>query len=553
MQNERIFNDPEDLVKILQETVDTFGDEITDRSQMPDPYELHDMKEAVDIFTEVVANSEKIKLIIDSDYDGLGTYTLWYNFFTHFPYQNIELLITDRKKGYGFIPEYVDDETKLYITSDNGITSIDATDAANCKGARVIICDHHQPDPGGLPMAAAIIDPYHPDDTFEPKEISGTFVLWFFLKALMDKYNVGVDAFDEFLQEVALTTISDVMPLTVPLNRFVIKTFVDKFCEEETSHRQYLNTFREQVNNKPTAESFAFGLIPMINATQRMTKADHGAMFLVAPDAKSSLDWFNYIKGLNDARKERQQTLLSYIEKYYKDYIKAPFIVVPGKFQKEYKGVLGIIAGNLAREKNKPCIILNYNADKKEYTGSGRSIGELNILEVLRKNPYIQNVGGHTAALGITIKEDKFEDFWTQLQKDIMQVPEHILKPEKEILGVIPMNKLSWDFFETIKQFEPFGHKFRKPVFKTTGVIKAASLMGKQKNHLRFTLTDTKGLVKFEGVKFFTTDVPEKGETYEVFFTITDDDYKGGENIKIMAEDFKKISKPEDVPPWEEV
>ena len=50
-------------------------------------------------------------------------------------------------------------------------------------------------------------------------------------------------------------------------------------------------------------------------------------------------------------------------EKYYKDYIKQPFIVIPGHFQKDYKGVLGIIAGRLAETHHKPAIVMNYNKE----------------------------------------------------------------------------------------------------------------------------------------------------------------------------------------------
>ena len=542
MQDEiRVFNEPEDLKELLENELKQFP-QVESYEEFPDPYELHDMNKAVDIFTKAVSNNEKIKLVCDSDMDGLGTYTLWYNFFTHFPYSNIELLITDRKKGYGFIPEYVDEDTKLYITSDNGITSIDGTNIAHKKGAKVIICDHHQPDMDmGLPPADAIIDPYHPEDNFPYKDISGTFVLWFFIKALVDKYQVPIDVYDEFLPEIALTTISDVMPINKHINRYVVKDFVDRFCSNDSCHREYLNIFREEVNAKPTAESFSFGLVPMINATQRMTKADHGAMFLISNTKENSKQWFDYLKSLNDARKERQQQLLSYIEKYYKEFINKPFIVIPGKFQKEYKGVLGVISGNLAQSNNKPCIVLNYNAERKEYTGSGRSIGELNILDVLRNNSYIENVGGHKQALGITIKEEKFENFYNQLQEDILKVPSEILKPKRKVMGRIPINKINWDFFEVIREFEPFGHRFRKPVFVTEGILKSASLMGKNKNHLRFVITDERGLVKFDGVKFFETKVPEKGQKYKLYFTIDKDDYKGGENIKLMAEGFERI------------
>ncbi len=541
MNNIPIFEEPEALVELLQVKLDQ-EHQIKSVSEFPDPYELHDMGKAVDIFTKAIADNDKIKFIIDSDMDGLGTYTLWYNFFMHFPYRNIEFLITDRKKGYGFIPEYIDDETKLYITSDNGITAVPATDLANCKGAKVIICDHHQPDlKVGLPMAAAIIDPYHPEDTFPYKDISGTFVLWFFIKALVEKYDIHLDVYKEFLPELALTTLSDVMPINKHMNRFVVQEFVNNFCSSDSCHREYLNTFREQVNAKPTAESFSFGLTPMINATQRITTASHGASFLVAQGKEKSLEWFEFLQKINNDRKEKQQTLQTYIEKYYLDYTKQPFIIIPGRFQKEYKGVLGIIAGRLAEEYNKPCIVLNYNAEKKEYSGSGRSIGNLDILGVLRDNPYIVNVGGHKQALGITIKEEEFQDFFLRIQEDIQKVPAEILNPPKEVMGFIPINKISIDFFDTLAKFEPFGHKFKKPVFVTKGILKSARLVGKQKNHLSTVITDTKGLIKFKGMQFFRTTVPEVNREYNFYFKLDRDDFSGTGKVQLMLTAIEEI------------
>ena len=536
-----VFEDPEKLDEILTKALAKYP-QVYSLEEFPNPYQMKDMDNAIKLFTEAVANNEKIKFIIDSDMDGLGCYTIWYHFFQYFPYRNIELLITDRKKGYGFIPEYVDEESRLYITSDNGITSVEATKKAKEKDAKVIICDHHQPDlEVGLPPADAIIDPYQPGDEFPYKDISGTFVLWFFIKALIEKYQLNIDPYEEFLPEIALTTLSDVMPINKHLNRYVVKDFIDRFCSNESCHREYLNTFREYVSDQPTAETFSFNLVPMVNATQRMTTAAHGAMFLIAQEKNSSKQWFEYLQGLNNARKERQQTLLSYIEKYYKDYIKQPFIVIPGNFQKDYKGVLGIIAGRLAEKHHKPCIVLNYNKEEDAYSGSGRSIGDLDILEVLRDNPFVENVGGHRQALGITVKKEKFNDFFTKLQEDIQKVPEEILKPKKLPLGFIPINKLNIDFYNELKKFEPFGHQFQKPTFTTRGIIKSARLVGKQKNHLSVVITDKKGLVQFNGMKFFTTEVPERGKEYMIYFKIDTDSYRGSDKIQLQIQDLIPI------------
>ncbi len=534
-----VFNNPDRISEILNRYLEK-QPQVHSLEEFPSPYEMLGMKEAVDTFTDVVANNGKIKFVLDSDMDGLGTYSIWYNFFTYFPYSNIELTITDRKQGYGFIPRHIVDGVDLYITSDNGITAIPATELANSKGQRVIICDHHQVDPQlGLPPAAAVIDPHQPGDTFPYPDISGSFVLWFFIKALVDKYGMDLDVYEEFLPEIALTTLSDVMSLNKHLNRFVVTDFINKF--PEIDHREYLNTFRKQGNDNPTAEDFSFGFTPMLNATQRMTTADHGAQFLVASSPEKSLEWFTFIKGLNDARKERQQTLLSYIEKHFKEYINKPFIIIPGHFHKEFKGVLGIIAGRLADTYRKPTIVLNYNAESKSYSGSGRSTGNVNILDLLRKNDYVANVGGHKQALGATINEDVFDDFYKQLMEETAKIPDDILKPKTLPMGFIPINKIDIDFFNEISKFEPFGQHFQKPSWTTKAILKSAHLVGKQRNHLTMVITDPKGLVKFKGMQFFTTEVPPKGEEYMVTFKFGIDDFRGTGDIQLMVTDLTPV------------
>ncbi len=540
-----VFETPDRIPEILNRALEK-QPQVQSLSEFPSPYEMLGMEEAVNIFTEVVANNGKIKMVCDADCDGLGTYTLFYNFFRHFPYQNIEIVITNRKEGYGMIPKHITD-ADLYITADNGITAVPATQLAKEKGAKVIITDHHQLDPelDIISIADAVVDPHQPGDTFPYPDISGTFVLWFFLKALSDKYGMKLDMYEEFLPELAITTLSDVMSLNKHLNRFVVSDFVNRF--PDIDHREYINTFRSEVNDDPIAEDFSFGLTPMINAAQRLSIADHAAQFMVADTPEKSLEWFQFIKTLNDNRKERQQTLLSYIEKHFKEYIKAPFIIIPGHFHSEYKGVLGIIAGRLADTHHKPAIVLNYNEASKSYSGSGRSTGNVNILDLLRKNDYVANVGGHKVALGVTINEDVFNDFYTSLMEETKKIPDSILKPVTLPLGFIPINKINIEFFDELSKFEPFGQHFQRPTWVTKAILKSGHLVGKQKNHLTLVITDPKGLVKFKGMKFFTQEIPEKGAEYMVYFKLGIDKFRGTGDIQLMVMDLVPIKEVQDV------
>jgi len=471
---------------------------------------LKDLDKAVNILYKNIVNKKRIHFICDSDVDGLGTSVLTYRFFKEFVPYNIKLSITDRKQGYGFIPLHVTD-FDLYVTADNGITSIDATKLAKEKGAQVIINDHHQPQEE-LPLADAIVDPWL-DENFEFKEISGTVVLYIMLRKLLQKF-YGNSRDDEWfwasIDMLGLTTISDVMPLDISINRFLVKTFIDNLDNFNKNYHKYLEIFKE-FNNAARADDFAFTLIPALNVTNRLTKATEGFSYLINEDTEKCRAWYQYLLNLNESRKERQQVLLDYIEKYYKDWIKdKKFIIIPGQFKDEYKGVLGIIAGRLAEKYKRPAIVMNLKDGI--YSGSGRSVGDINILEILKElqnKGLVKNVGGHKGALGIDIEKDKLNEFYIELMKiinDEKRFPESCFVDKKRPNFYISFSNLTIfdvDLYKHLEKWEPFGHRFPKPNFATIAKIANIKQIGKNKNHAIINLTDNNNLVFMKGLWFF--------------------------------------------------
>lgn len=511
--------------------------QIDSLEDFPMSSEFKNMDKAIEIFFDAVYKNEKIMCVCDSDCDGLGTYTLFWNFFKVFPYKNVEFKITNRKEGYGFLPKHVKEGVGLYITSDNGITSHEATQRAKEENARVIITDHHLPDEGkGLPDADAIIDPFIDGCPFPYKDISGTFVLWFFLKAIAEKVNLNIDMYNEFLPELAITTLSDVMPVDRHLNRFVVKDFLNKI-KDNPSHREYINTFKSIVNEYPTAEDISFSLTPLINATQRMATAEHGALFLIQETPEDSLQWFNYLTELNNNRKKIQQELFEFIVKHYQKYIiDKPFIIIPGELRQEYKGVLGIIAQKLAEKYNKPAIVMNLNKETSMYGGSGRSVGDLNIYELvkIKAGKFTVSCGGHKQALGVNVHRDKFDDFYNTIMEATSLVDPDILNPKRETFGFITFNEISISLFKDLVEFEPFGKEFKRPNFITKARVKKARLIGKQKNHITLELVDTNNISSVRAMKFFDSILPEEGQMYNIEFTIGEDTYNKGKGDKVI-------------------
>jgi len=544
----RQFNNVEEVAAVLQKKLDNHF-QITSHEEIPSPMLLKNMDKALKLFFEAIKEHKKIVIITDSDMDGLGTFLVQWKFFEEiYNYDNVEIHITNRNEGYGFLPIHVDRyPADLYITSDNGITASEAIEAADKINAKVIITDHHQIDPEKWPLYTkeemfTVIDPWIPGDEYPDKTISGSLVTWLFYKAIANKLDIKKDVYHNFLAEMAITTISDVMPIDRGFSRFVVKDFLvnKKF---NNSDRQYIKSFLELKNNQPNAEDIAFAFVPMMNATQRITTAEHAASYLLADEEKLSHEWLNYISQLNEIRKERQQALMSYIEKNYKEYLpnatnNLKIIIIPGKFHDQYKGVLGIIAGRLAEKYRVPAVVMNYSESKDLYSGSGRSVGDINILDLFRNEdlkPAIHHLGGHKQALGIGIHKEQFDMFYNKLKELSSLIPEDKFLPIVKTSGYIDLKDLNIDWYKRLEDFEPFGHMFPRPNFISEVIITKVTKIGKMKNHMIVEVRDTNKNLIFKGLWFFHEFEPVVNNKYYMVYKLDIDSYKGSESLSLRV------------------
>ena len=497
------------IIKILTDKVD---DSIQSFEQFPKENEFLNLYNATMLFIEHVKKGSRILLIHDSDADGCGCYMISHIYFTkYFPGLNVELIITDRSKGYGFRPYHITDRENqlpdLIITSDNGITSHDACDLARSKGIDVIITDHHQVDMfKGLPNANFIVDPHQDACTFPYPDINGSFVYWYFIDHFHRMMGGEGNLFYEFLPELCLTTISDVMPLK-HINRYVVKEGLKLFNTANLHHRQWVRSFHETKKGETiTAEDLGFNLIPSINVAARLSNAEEAAIFLTRENRADSLEYLAYLRELNDTRKAKQQQLMMSIENDYSSWLEHPFILIPG--EKFTKGLLGPVSGRLAEHHKCPAIVLTKSADGLTYSGSGRSIGEINILDIIKHNPFIiqDKTGGHKAACGVSFKVDDLIPFWQRLQEDIKKVPkEQYVETTKKSLGLFNLNAMSLDLYYELEKFAPFGKDFERPIFESYAEVTSAVKMGKDKNHYNIKFKTEEG-VEIRAVWFFFND-----------------------------------------------
>lgn len=500
---------------------------ITSQSQFPDPFLFKGMVEAVNLFIWAIKNHKRILCVSDSDCDGVGTFMVFTEFFKAIGYQNVEFFIVKRHEGYGFIPKNIHDrqiKPDLVITADNGITSNDAVDLCNQMGIFTIITDHHQVAAHkGVPKANAVIDPHQPGCGFPLKEINGTFVLWYFFKGVMNTMQLPFRDywFDMMIAELVLTTIADVMPLK-HINRFIVKYGLPKFF---WSQRSWVKVFVEG-RKEITAEDLSFGLIPSINAAARLADALDAANYLFSPTYGAAKQWLSYLQDLNDNRKARQEALDKEIGTNYAAWLEQPFIIVPGQGERFHKGILGPCSGRVAEKFNKPSIIMTLSHDGKTYSGSGRSVGEIDLLGIVKTSPNINldKSGGHKAACGVTVPVEKFQAFWYDIQTATQGIPKEAYRPKLEAIAKLPIGLVSDEIYLLIKKFEPFGEGYQKPAFATEGIFKDIKLIGKLKNHMKGFIEDGfGGRVPF--MWFFFNEQIKSGERRKFMFQIAKDDF----------------------------
>jgi single-stranded-DNA-specific exonuclease len=521
---------PAQIIEYLKSIEDN---SITDWSQIPSPWVFKNMKKAIELYQWALTNNFKIKMVHDSDADGLGTYLLSWYFYNAFFYKNVEFIIVDRKEGYGLLPKHIEPNC-LIITADNGITAKDACNISkqyqNCK---VLITDHHQVDSHfGEPDADCIINPHIANCDFPFKDINGTFVYWYFLKAVQETYAFNFDMWT-FLPELTLTTISDVMPLK-HINRFIVKQGLQYL---KYSNRRWVQTFLNTHKlTEPLAEDLAFKIIPSINVTGRLTKADESAAFLIQDDYIMSNQWFGYLNNLNNVRKKSQENLFKTIEEKYKDWLTFPFILIPGKPEDGFqKGLLGPTAGRLVEKYKKPAIVLCEN--NGIYSGSGRSLGDVDILSIIKQNQFIiqEKTGGHKAACGVSFKKEELNNLWRHCQSETNKLPKEQFEDTEHILGKLNLRDITLDLYEDIKKFEPYGEGFPRPTFLVRGKTKGVKKLGKDGTHVTFELEDGLGC-KIKCLYFFVDTEIKSSENYSFIVTINHDTFNGRDNVCLFID-----------------
>ena len=454
-----------------------FCEEDKKLSQIPNPALLHNASDAAKKIAEAIKNRQRITLVGDYDVDGVSSTAIMVDFFRQIPYP-LEAIIPNRfKDGYGVSPTILERiDADLVITVDNGISAIEAARICKERGIDLIITDHHTPSEN-LPEALYIVDPKLDVCEYPFKEICGAQVAWLLLALLKKELSLSIDM-KQFLDILAIAVIADIMPL-IDINRTIVKEGLKLLSH---SSRPASIIIRDFLNKAViTSEDIAFQIAPRLNSAGRLKDASIALDFFTAKDTHTAFKQFELLGQLNDQRKETEKETTQVAMNSVKE--DDQIIVVAGEGWHE--GVVGIVAARLVDKYAKPAIVLS--VENGVAKGSARSIGNVNIYELIKKNEHLlTKFGGHKMAAGLGLAEEDIEDFTKAINESAKEIDPEDFIPIEALSGIYNTDEIDNELLNLLEGFEPFGEANKRPTFflQDAEVVKI-SLMGADKSHSR--------------------------------------------------------------------
>ncbi len=507
-----------------------------------DPFLMADMEKGASRILKAIDHFEKIAVYGDYDADGITATAMLYSYLESCG-ANVMYYIPDREReGYGLncsaIDTLNDQEVRLIITVDNGISSVEEVSYANGLGLDVVITDHHRPREV-LPPACAVIDPYRSDCGSVYKDYSGVGVAFKLIMALEGEDCDITSLIENYADLVAIGTIGDIVPLTGE-NRIFVKAGLRLISRTD---RIGLISLIEQAGmegRSMTAGNVAFSLVPRINATGRIGSPDRAVRLLISEFPEEAGELSCDICDDNDYRRQIENEICESALEQLKAHPERMFdriLVIDGEGW--HHGVIGIVSSRITEMFGKPSMIVSYAGE--EAKGSGRSIEGFSLFEAICScERLLTKFGGHPMAAGVTMPSKNIEQFRKDINRyaaaHFSAMPTAVLK----IDCLLKPSNLTTEIPNSIKLLEPFGMGNPSPLFGLYGVTLSDITPVGGGKHLRITVTKDNYTIRC--MKFGTTLEEfsyRKGDILDLAVTLDAKEYNGKNTLSVFIKEIK--------------
>lgn len=519
-------------------------------SQLPDPFLMRDMEKAVGRLNRALGAKEKVMVYGDYDVDGTTAVALVYRYLQNF-YSNLVYYVPTRDdEGYGISKQSIDYAAsigvKLIIVLDCGIKAVDEIAYAKGLGIDFIVCDHHVPDEV-LPDAAAILNPKLKDDKYPYKDLSGCGVGFKFMQAFSKSNGIGdLYGLDSLLDLLVVSIAADIVPITGE-NRVLAYYGLKRLNANPSVGLRSIIRLCGLNNREITISDIIFKIGPRINASGRMQSGLESVELLVTKDPSEAYEISKTIDQYNKDRKELDRQITEEANTIIEDHIqhikdKRPIVIYNRQW---HKGIIGIVASRIAELYFRPSVVLTY-ADDGIVIGSSRSVRGFDIYSAIKSTrDLLETFGGHTNAVGLSLKEENVDEFRRRLEQYVEQ---HItldqVTPQIDVDCELGFGEINADFLKYLRQFNPFGPGNQKPVFVTRGVYDfgTSKLVGRNQEHIKFELVDSKSDNIMNGIAFNMHqyfDYIKQHKPFDICYTIEENKHRNSSSVQLQIKGIR--------------
>ena len=513
--------------------------------QLHDPFMMKNMDIAVDRISKNIQNQKPILIFGDYDVDGTTGASLLYLGLKDLN-AIVEYYIPHREKeGYGLSSGGIDYAQSvgadLLITCDCGINAFQPVDYANEHGVDIIITDHHIPDKK-MPNAYAVLNPKQKGCEYPFKGLCGCGVAFKLISALSEKSGIGQNVGLNYLDLVALATSADMVPI-LDENRVLVHGGLDQLEESKSPGIHQLLVQTGLVGESLNVGKLVFGLAPKINAAGRMGDANRTVELLTTSDKTRAEELASILVRENKRRQLIQEDIVNDAIRLVHSQIDLEnnkVVIIGAKGW--HPGVVGIVASRIKDEFSRPAIVIAF--DKEGIgKGSARSIPNLDLYEALSyAAKFLEGYGGHPMAAGLTVREDKFENFKSLFLRNVNKIlTNDDLIPAISIDGEMALTDINSRFMRFLEKLGPFGPGNMRPKFvsRNLSISGQPRLMGNGE-HIRFIVSQNGR--NYPAVGFKLSSHYEdliRGVPVDIAYVVEVNQWQGQSNIQLNVRDIQ--------------
>lgn len=504
-----------------------------------DPMLLLDMPAAVERLFRAIDRQEKIAVYGDYDVDGVSATALLVEVLRCYGGQVRPYIPNRFEEGYGLNNEALDalaaEGVDLVITVDCGIRSPREADHARELGVDLIISDHHHPG-HELPQAVAVICPKRAGDPYPDKALAGVGLAFKIAQALSGIRPLDGCEPENWLDLVALGTISDIVPLSGE-NRVLVRRGLEKLRQ---CRRQGIVSLAGAAGVKLpllTASDVGFMLGPRLNAAGRLESAEDALTLLLEQDLFQA---GALAQKLDSQNRERQALTRQMQEQAAWMAEEEGLQEILFAFSPDFNpGVVGLAAARLVEAYYRPAVVGHMDA---EFTrASCRSIPEFHITSALDEcRDLLVRHGGHSVAAGFTVRNEHLPELKNRLTELARkQFDGQELSPVVKADVEIPLGALHPDLLSYLDLLQPTGQDNPDALFVSRGLrVMRTRTVGNEGQHLKLAVSD--GWMTWDAIAFrqghWAQEMPDR---VDLLYQFERNEFNGRVSLQLNVRDLK--------------